>query len=171
MPAINSAPAIASDEYRQAMRLVPAAVAVITAIHDGMRNGLTATAIASVTAEPPRLLILVNRRASAERLIAGSGRFAVNFLTPEQKDIAQRFSQPKLDEAARFGGAAWGTLESGSPVLAGALAALDCVVVHRDTFSTHTMFIGEVVATATGSGAPLVYHTGRYCRITEDVAV
>ena len=66
---------------------------------------------------------------------------------------------------ARFEGAEWTTLETGAPVLAGALAAFDCRVVDTKDFGSHTLFFGEVVGMASSErtdGAPLVYFNRGY---------
>ena len=89
------------------MGSVPAAVTVITAAHNGQRNGLTATAVCSVSAEPAQLLICVNRNASANILIEQSGRFAVSYLHSAHQDLSKIFSQSKLGEETRFAAGTW----------------------------------------------------------------
>ena len=162
MPDSIDRPCLVSPaQYRAAMGLVPAAVTIITARHGALRNGLTATAVTSVSAEPPQLLVCVNRQASAEPLIDGAGRFAVNILTPAHEDAARRFAQSKLSAEERFAGS-WIDLPSGVPALADALAVFDCRVVQQSRLGTHSLFIGEVLEIATGAGEPLLYHAGRY---------
>ena len=155
------------DAYRAAMRLVPAAVTIVTARHDGQRNGLTATAVASVSAEPPQLLICINRQASAEPLIAGSARFAVNVLARDHLDLAERFSRSKLPGDARFEASCWIDLPSGVPALADAIAVFDCRMVQQSVFGTHSLFIGEVAGVTTSTGEPLLYHAGRFRQLAD----
>ena len=160
---------VSPDAYRAAMRFVPAAVTIITAHHDGKRNGLTATAVASVSADPPQLLICVNRQASAEPLIAESGRFAVNVLAREHRESADRFSQSTLSSGERFEAHRWIDLPSGVPALADAIAVFECRIVQHSLLGTHSLFIGEVVGIRTADGEPLLYHDGRY-RQLDDLA-
>jgi flavin reductase len=158
---------ISPEAYRAAMRFVPAAVTVITARHDGERNGLTATAVASVSAEPPQLLICVNRAASAEPLIAGSARFAVNVLSQDQRDVAELFSRSKLSSDARFEPSRWIDLPSGVPALADAIAVFDCRIVQHTVLGTHSLFVGEIMGVTTGAGEPLLYHAGRFRQLAD----
>lgn len=160
---------VSADAYRFAMRFVPAAVTIITARHDGKRNGLTATAVASVSAEPPQLLVCVNRQASAEPLIARSGRFAVNVLAQEHQQAADRFSQSKLSGHERFKDHPWIDLPSGVPALVDAIAVFDCRIVQHSVLGSHSLFIGEVVDITTAAGEPLLYHAGRYRRLDKRI--
>src|ERR1044071_1580189 len=86
---------VAEDQFKLGMRQVTSSVAVVTSRAGRVRNGLTATAVCSVCAHPPPLLVCINRSASAEPLITESGSFAVNFLTEEQHPIARLFSKSK----------------------------------------------------------------------------
>src|SRR4051812_36380917 len=83
---------VSDNEFKTVMRQVVSSVAIVTARAGKVRNGLTATAVCSVSAEPPTMLICVNRRATAESIIAESGAFAINFLTQDQHQIARLFS-------------------------------------------------------------------------------
>jgi len=160
---------ISPEAYRAAMRFVPAAVTIITARHDGERNGLTATAVASVSAEPPQLLVCINRQASAEPLIAGSARFAVNVLSQDHRDLAERFSRSKLPGDTGFETGRWIDLPSGVPALADAVAVFDCLMVQHSVLGTHSLFIAEVVGVSTVAGEPLLYHAGRFRQLTDRV--
>src|ERR1700736_1911792 len=122
---------VEAERYRDAMRRVPAAVTIVTTQFDNEANGLTATAVCSVTADPPQILACVNRGATARALIARSRRFVVNFLSEEHEDRARRFSQTKLAAQERFAGISWVVMTTGSPAMADAIVALDCTV-NRD---------------------------------------
>src|SRR5665213_4484563 len=109
------------SRFREAMRRVPAAVAVITSVCQGAKNGLTATAVCAVTATPPQILICVNCGASAQPLIARSGHFVVNFLGEQHDARARRFSTSKLGADARFSDIPWMEMITGSPVMTDAV--------------------------------------------------
>src|SRR3954465_15006074 len=117
---------VTDGEFKTVMRQVVSSVAIVTARAGKVRNGLTATAVCSVSAEPPTMLICVNRRATAESIIAESGAFAINFLTQDQHRIARLFSTSKLRAEERFAEGQWESLVTGAPVLDGAVAAFDC---------------------------------------------
>lgn len=145
--------------FRACMRQVPGAVTVITTVHQEIRSGLTATAVCSVSADPPQLLVCVNRSSSAERVIAAAGRFGVSYLTEDQQPVADIFSSPVQD---RFAHADWVELASGVPILKNAAAAFDCQVVQTITAGTHTIFIGAIVAAVAQDARSLVYKAGAY---------
>ena len=145
--------------FRACMRQVPGAVTVVTTVHEGTRGGLTATAVCSVSADPPQMLVCVNRSSSAEAVIVAAGRFGVSFLSHEQETVANAFAA-SLDN--RFDHAAWTELGSGVPLLADAAAAFDCVVVQMVQAGTHTIFIGAIVAAVARDVPNLMYKAGAY---------
>ncbi len=156
---------VPSDDFRLAMRRVLSSVAIVTARSGAIRNGLTATAVCSVSAEPPTVLACVNRNASAEAVIAESGCFSINFLTEDQAAIARLFSTPKLDGDSRFSEGDWIAMVTGSPVLAGAAASFDCRVETRIAAGTHHIYIGCVVAVSSGERDTLLYRDGAFRRL------
>lgn len=158
--------AITDDQYRQGMRQLAAAVSVITASHEGARNGLTATAVMSVCADPPRLAVAVNKTSSALPLLLASGAFAVNVLRYDQDATASRFSTSKVRGEARFDGDQWGTLSTGSPVVAGAAATFDCRIVSSSEVGTHLLLIGDVEALQVSpNDRPLLFLDGTWASL------
>lgn len=121
--------------------------------------GLTATAISSVSADPPRLLACVNRSGETEAAIRAAAKFCVNILCEDQKALAQLFaSQSRSDRLDCFAGPEWHTLVTGAPVHAQAAAAIDCTVAQAFEMGSHTIFIGDVAASwEPRVGDPLLY--------------
>ena len=158
---------VAEHEFKLAMRQVASSVAVITSRTGRARNGLTATAVCSVSAEPPTMLACVNRSASAETLIAESGSFAINFLTEEQHNIARLFSKSKLHPDERFAEGTWLSLVTGAPVLEGAAASFDCKVAECLEEGSHHVYIGRVVAVASTDTDALLYRNGLFRRLAQ----
>jgi len=156
---------VTDDEFRTVMRQVVSSVAIVTARSGKVRNGLTATAVCSVSAEPPAMLICVNRRATAEGLIAESGAFAINVLTEDQHQIARLFSTSKLGADERFAEGKWMSMVTGAPVLDGAAAAFDCQVLERIVSGTHHIYIGRVVAAASLDQHALLYRDGLFRKL------
>jgi flavin reductase len=148
--------------YKSALRKVPAAVAVILTEYEGQIRGMTATAICSVSAEPPMMLVCVHQGARTRRLISAAGRFSVNFLSDEQKDLAERFSQPELSERDRLEGVRWVFEGGGAPTLDDALASFSCDIVHEAAHGTHHVFIAAVNDIKSGHAEPLLYLDGSY---------
>jgi flavin reductase (DIM6/NTAB) family NADH-FMN oxidoreductase RutF len=152
------------ESYRALMRHQAGAVTVIATGEAGARAGLTATAVASLSDAPPTLLVCVQHKAGAHALILERRSFSVNLLTSAQRHIAQRFAgRQGLSGEARFEGLDWIALKTGAPVLADALASLDCELVEAHSFTTHTVFIGRVIDGRHQEGAlPLLYFRNDY---------
>ena len=153
--------------YRDIMRHHAGAVTIISVGKSGGRTGLTATAFCSLTDDPPTVLACVNRTASAHDLIAKHKSFCVNVLAAAQQDVAMRFAGRVGQQGEeRFDEGAWITLATGSPVLEGALANLDCDVVETLDGKTHTIYVGRVRAgRVNGVIKPLVYFKGEFCDV------
>jgi flavin reductase (DIM6/NTAB) family NADH-FMN oxidoreductase RutF len=155
---------ITLEEFRSSMRHLAGAVTVIATGVVGQRYGLTATAVCSLSDDPPTLLACVNRSASAHDIIQKNRTFTINLLAGDQDHVAGQFAgRAGLKGEARFAGAKWRTLATGAPVLEDALAAFDCDVMQEHVFATHTIFIGRVVASLSREEAdPLIYLHGRF---------
>ncbi|MBV8152575.1 MAG: flavin reductase family protein [Candidatus Eremiobacteraeota bacterium] len=143
------------------MRRFPTGVTIVTTVHEGVPYGFTANAFTSVSIDPPTILICVNREASSHPIIAQSGIFCVNILSNDQVEIAQRFAD-KSARGDRFAGLPTHALLTGAPVIDGALAYVDCRLSEEHSAGTHTVFLGEVVASGAQSGAPLGYFNAGY---------
>lgn len=149
-------------DFRGAMRGLASGVSLVTTRGvDGAPHGMAATAVNSLSAAPPQLLICVNKSASMHGPLLASGLFAVSLLAREQADLVGLFSSPD-QRHLRFAGAGWGQLVTGAPVQTEAIAALDCKIAQVIDAATHSLIIGAVIATrAAAQGAePLVYFQG-----------
>lgn len=146
-------------QFRSIMRSLAAGVTVITTSHEGNLHGMTATAFSSVSAEPPTVLIVVNRSTRTHPLLSASGRFAVNALSESQQGISQRFAG-KTDN--QFDNIPYSVSESGVPIIRGCVASIECETLHEVDIGTHTIFIGKVVKGCFSEMRPLIYHDGQY---------
>jgi len=151
--------------FRDMMALVPGAVTIIASEHAGVRKGITATAVCSVSAEPPQLLICVNGKASVRSTISQSGVFSVNFLARHHEVLARKFSEAGLDHDARFAFGDWMGGSLGAPVLADALSSAVCEVVSESKQATHVLFIGRIAELRLNAARPLLYHQRAYCDV------
>lgn len=149
-----------TEAFKAAMRRFATGVAIVTTAHEGRVHGFTANAFAAVSADPPTVLICVNRSARAHPLISASQRFCVNVLALEQRQLAERFAGG--DPVQRFDGVAHHAGPSGSPILEGTLAHVDCLLGEELTAATHTIFLGTVIDVASRHGAPLGYFDRAY---------
>lgn len=156
------------DEFRGVMRRFPTGVTIVTTVDENARpKGFTANAFASVSLEPPMVLVCVNRAARSHPLISLAGKFCVNILTLDQEKWAVRFATGETRDP--FENLTYRTHKTGSPVIDDALGYLDCELAEEHTVGTHTIFVGNVVACGSRDGAPLGYFDGSYrdfgCRI------
>lgn len=158
-----------SGHYRALMRHQAGAVTVIAAGVGEQRAGLTATAVASLSDNPPTILACIQRKSGAHDRIATLKSFSVNVLASDQQQVAERFAgRHGSGGAARFEGLEWSTLTSGAPILVHALASLDCELIDRHEFTTHSIFIGRVLAGQFRAEAqPLLYFRGDYWDLGE----
>lgn len=152
--------ALAAD-FRHVMRRLASAVAIITSCRDGAPSGMTATAVTSVSVDPPSLIIAINRSASIHDVIADGRRFCVNLLSRSHAELVEPFSG-KSKGAERFAVGAWEEDALGLPFLTDALASVLCEVDGALSYGSHTLFIGKVEAIRMGRAAdPLVWQDGR----------
>jgi flavin reductase (DIM6/NTAB) family NADH-FMN oxidoreductase RutF len=151
--------------FKKGMRHLAASVTLITTRHRDLRGGLTATAVCSVSADPPQLLVCVNKSASAHNSIGDAGFFCVNILSPTHRKIAERFAgMDGVEGDERFHDMGeWSSLSTGAPVLKGCPVSFDCRVVTRVEAGTHTVYLGEVVDVALDpAAAALLYCDGNF---------
>jgi flavin reductase (DIM6/NTAB) family NADH-FMN oxidoreductase RutF len=158
----------APDLFKAAMRNLAGGVSVISAGRGEARSGLTATSVSSLSLEPPSLLVCLRRASATLATITAHRAFGVNMLSADHRHLAERFAgQAGISGAARFRDADWLTLSTGAPLLAGALAAVDCTLERLVEWSSHAIVIGRVRAIQMSGGAgPLVYWQGHYGQIT-----
>lgn len=122
---------------------------------------MTVSAFASVSLDPPLVLVCADKSSITHGLIAEGGVFAVHVLARDQEELSNRFASKK-DEHRRFEGLEWTTAASGAPILPGAVAVLDCRVVGAHDAGDHVIYVGDVVETHGDGGEPLLYHEGVY---------
>ena len=153
------------DSFRSAMRHVAATVYAVTTGHGGGRYGILATAVSSLSFDPPSLLVCVNRSASLHAPLANAETFCVNVLGLGNRDVAEHFMTCRAQD--RFDVGEWEEVH-GVPVLATAQSSFVCQRRHCHEFGTHTIFIGELVAAKhRADAAPLTYYDRHYIDISE----
>lgn len=153
---------VSSDDFKLGMRHIAAAVNVISTMENDEPRGMLATAVCSVCAEPPTLLVCINKSASMHAAVVDSGCFCVSVLDERQLGTASKFLS--VSGAERFNLCDWDKLQTGAPAINGALVNFDATVVNAVEAGSHTVFFGEVAAMrfADDDGRPLLYHNGCY---------
>ena len=153
---------VSREDFRHAMAGLAAAVNIITSDGDAGRAGFTATAVCSVTDQPPTLLVCLNRSASVHPVFSANATLCVNTLAHGQHELSNLFGG-KTPMAERFAAAQWSTWVTGAPVLEGAAASFDCRVTSTVSVGTHDILFCEVVALERqGTAAGLVYFDRGY---------
>ncbi len=153
---------IGPDDFRRLLGHFPSGVTIVTTSDaDGRPAGLTVSAFASLSLEPPLVLVCVDHKAQSYPALKDNRGFAVNVLSTDHEAISRRFASTRLD---KFDGVAYQMSALGLPLLGGALAHIECVTVNRHVEGDHTIFVGRVEAGATADGEPLLYHRGKYKR-------
>ena len=161
---------VTASDFRNAMRQLTGGVSVVTAGRGRDISGMTVTSVSSLSVDPPALIVSINRESSSWPLVKRYGFFGVNILTSDQLDIAGRFTgKGGLKGVDRFAGARWLTRASGVPLLADALAAIDCEVEDVVERHSHAIIIGRVLdVTVSPRTAALAYWQGQYVAIDRD---
>lgn len=154
-----------TDEFRNALRHLASGVSLVTTKGlSGKRHGMLATAVSSVTADPPTILVCVNRSATMHNDLIESRNFSVNFLGQKHLGLSKRFSSSEARES-RFDTHHWIELSTGAPVLDGALSALDCQLESAVEVGSHSVLFGRVIDIKVSPPAgdrPLLYYDRQY---------
>ena len=157
-PTWRTAPAA---DFTDAMSAHTSGVVLVTCLLGSRPWGMTVTAFAPVSAEPPTVLVSLGLQTRSAHTITTTGQFGISILAEEHLALARlgstpgaaKFLEPFVDDD-------WSTR---TPVVAGALAHLDCVVTDAAEVADHTLFIGHVrAAQASHAGTPLLYHRRAY---------
>jgi len=157
-----------STQYKEVIGHFASGVTVITTAVEEELFGTTASAVTSVSADPPMLLVCLNRDSATGQAIDRSGYFVVNVLTEDQEHLAGHFAtkEPgKFEDPPRGQERAPALRGAQRPLLEGSLAHIECRVTERVTSATHIVFIGLVEAAEAGEGRPLAYYRGRFGRL------
>jgi len=156
-------------QFRSVMRRLAGGVVVITAGRGDDITGMTVTSLTSLSAAPPRLLVNINRQASAFALIARHRQFGVNILGSDQQALAEHFSKGRLTGRERFEGTAWTYGASGVPLLSHSLATVECPVEEIIERHSHGIIVGRLSSLELSHRlSGLTYWNGQYIQIDHE---
>jgi 4-nitrophenol 2-monooxygenase / 4-nitrocatechol 4-monooxygenase, reductase component len=149
------------ETFRHVIGHFASGVTVLTA-HEGDEDfGATASAVSSLSLEPPMLLVCLNTRGRTQQTIHGSRSFGVNILDEDQGIVAERFASPR---GPKFAGLNVERGENGVPLLADSLAYCECRVAEDVVAGTHRVFLAHVIRAVAREGSPLTYFRGKFGR-------
>jgi flavin reductase (DIM6/NTAB) family NADH-FMN oxidoreductase RutF/DNA-binding GntR family transcriptional regulator len=156
--------------FRQVIGNFASGVTVITTREQDTNYGLTASAVTSLTLEPPMLLVCINKHTATQAVISRTRTFGVNILDQDQAHLAYQFAKPQSD---KFQGVDFSYGSLGVPLLTGALARIECRVAADVEAGTHRVFLAEVDRAEANQGTPLTYFRGTFGRfeMVQDEAV
>jgi flavin reductase (DIM6/NTAB) family NADH-FMN oxidoreductase RutF len=149
---------------RQILGHFATGVTVVTTDGEAGSHGMTANAFASLSLDPPLILVAVDKRAALLDFLKKNRCFAVNILRVDQEDVSRRFAAPGPKD---FSDLHVNTDVTGSPILVDAVAFLDCRVYEILPGGDHEIFLGEILSGDFRGGDPLLYYAGRYRRLGE----
>ncbi|GAA0595572.1 flavin reductase [Actinomadura livida] len=158
--------AVDAQTFRSVLGQWPTGVAVVTTTSGDGWHGMTAGSFCSVSLDPPLVLVCLARDIHTHALIERSGVFAVSFLGKDQAVIGHRFAGRESGD--RFARGTWAPAPTGAPVLAEAVAWLDCRVAYAYPGGDHTIFVGEVQTAETPRRtAPLLFHSRAWGQLAD----
>jgi len=148
--------------YRDAMARYAGHVQIITAVHDGVKRGVTVTAACSVSDNPATVLACIAKDNPHNAVFGASGFFALNTLSAEHQSLADIFSGlVAMDGSDRFKHGDWDTMATGAPTLADAIAVYDCRLIEVKEVATHLVLFGQVEALRLGPDNPALIYMNR----------
>jgi len=159
---------LSDNDFKETIKKFATGVCVVTTRSNGEINGMTATAISSLSMDPPLLIVCIDKKNRSHELIIDSSSFAVNVLSEEQKESSNVFATPGKDKSEYLQGLETFSKTTGSPIIKDSIAYIDCKLWAVHDGGDHSIFIGEVVDSATLSdNQPLLYFDGDYNAIAD----
>jgi flavin reductase ActVB len=154
---------VAPPAFRAAMSRFATGVTVVTTRDEENRPyGFTASSFCSVSLDPPLILVCLARTANSFQVFARSPRFAVSILQAQHAEVAARFATKRAD---KFDGCIIAPSPSGLPVVAQALAVVECELRNRHEAGDHIIMVGQVYGVQLSEGSPMVYFERAFHRL------
>lgn len=148
--------------FRTVLGRFATGITVVTTLdHNGDPVGLTVNSLASVSLEPPLILVCIDLDAESHDPLVASDGFAVNILSATQRGLAETFAS-KQDRETRWGGLEWTAGWGGAPIFEGIIGVLQCEVWKTVEAGDHTVILGQVMDASVREGDPLLYYGGGF---------
>jgi flavin reductase (DIM6/NTAB) family NADH-FMN oxidoreductase RutF len=159
------------SEFRKAMGCFATGVTIITVDLEDEVHGMTANAFASVSLDPPLVLVCVDHKTRTHAHLHAKKRFGINVLGEDHRAISEYYARVERSQesAEAEAGARFERTRHGTPVLHGSLAYLECRLHSVQAAGDHTIFIAEVEDVVVREGEPLLFFRGKYRKVGEDV--
>lgn len=149
------------QRFRRILGHYPTGVTVVTAIgEDGEPQGMVVGSFTSVSLDPPLVAFLPASTSGSWAKLRRVGRFCVNILGADHEQLCRQFAARGGD---KYAGVTWAPAPSGSPIIEGAVAWIDCETDIVHTAGDHDIVIGRVIdLDSAGEGLPLLFFQGGY---------
>jgi len=147
------------DVMKRVNRQFVTGVTVVTAMDDGIPRGLAVNAFASISLDPPTVMVAVQHTSSTHDCLFRADHLAINILSTDQLDVVNRFAVKSDD---KFAGLDWDAGPFGSPLVARSAAVMEVEIRERLQASTHTVFMCRVVHAEVSNRHPMVYSAGKF---------
>jgi flavin reductase len=169
-PAIGYGVPGSADALRHVMGHFASGVTIATALHHGIKHAMTATAVSSVSLDPPLVLVCVSRSSRFHSAIGKATHWCLSLLTVDQEALARHFANRGRDLLSQFDRVPHTPSPlSGTPLVDGALAWLECTTYGKHDGGDHTIVVGQIVRASgrasdddPNAGPPLTYYRGAY---------
>lgn len=147
---------VSVDDFKAAMRALPAGIAAVTTASDGAVAGMIVSSLTSISADPPMVGFFAHQNSSIHPSLMQSGRFVANVLGEGHKSVMTSFlNEPQ--GAARFSTGQWTHNEKNLPVLKDALASMECDIVFTQALGTHQLIVGKIRKSTCSAANPVVH--------------
>lgn len=150
---------VTSDEFRHIISHLGSGVSIITVRHNEQDYGITASAVCSVSLDPPMLLVCVNQNTGIQQALMQAKSFNVHILGKHQADLALQFSRTHTD---KFHSLEYAYSELGNPLLPNVVAQIECQLFKEISAGTHSIFVGEIHQAQANDLEPLIYVKGKF---------
>jgi flavin reductase (DIM6/NTAB) family NADH-FMN oxidoreductase RutF len=152
---------ISASDFRATLGQFCSGVVVATGMLDGVPAGFAAQSFSSLSLDPPLVALFPGKQSSSWPKLRDSGAFCINVLSADQRSVCEGFAQSGTD---KYAGLEWRSGPTGSPILAGVLAYIDCELEAEHDAGDHTIAVGRVkeLAITDAQAAPLLFFRGGY---------
>jgi 3-hydroxy-9,10-secoandrosta-1,3,5(10)-triene-9,17-dione monooxygenase reductase component len=147
--------------FREVLGHFCTGVTIVTGLLDGEPFGMTCQSFSSVSLDPPLVMFCPSKTSTTWPSLRRAGRFAVNVLGDDQAQLSQDFA---VSGGPKFTGKTWEPGITGAPLIAGAIAYVECVLARVYAAGDHEIVLGQVVALerSASGGMPLLFFRSRY---------
>jgi 3-hydroxy-9,10-secoandrosta-1,3,5(10)-triene-9,17-dione monooxygenase reductase component len=141
--------------FREVLGHFATGVTIVTANEEGVPVGFSCQSFSALSLDPPMVILAPAKSSTSWPRIAEAGAFCVNILSQDQEALCRSFA---ISGGDKFEGVEWSPGVTGSPIIAGSLAVIECTLGTIYEGGDHELVTGHVVAMEVGRGTPLVFY-------------